>query len=209
MGRKHLAFTWWVGRTRHVARAVGPLPNPSSRPTHGGPSCPISLFPGQRAAATAASCALRSDVVKREADVIDRDARTRACLGAPGTSPSSDDRKASQWPVAKQHLRPPSRLQSTTALTAKRDGDDRLSCVPGCALIGCAAVGWPHSTNGGCSGFTTTAAGGRAPAPGACCWLTLNVPIPPGSACVVCCCCVSTPDGAGFSNGCRKSCVFR
>lgn len=75
-------------------------------------------------------------------------------------------------------------------------------------------MGWPQSTNGGGSGLTTTAAAaaGSGPAAPGACWLTLNVPMPPGSACFVVCCCLSAPDGAdaaGFSSGCRKSCVFR
>jgi hypothetical protein len=74
------------------------------------------------------SRALRGDdVVKREADVIDRDARTRARLRALGTSPSIDgDRKAKQnkWTEAKQHLRPLS-FVVCRALQLAANGEER------------------------------------------------------------------------------------
>lgn len=92
----------------------------------------------------------------------------------------------------------------TSFVAGKHHSAEATYYVP-CA-VGCVVVGWPQRTNGG-SGLTTT---GRAPGTG----LMLKVPMPPGSACFVCCCgccCLPTPDaaGAGFSSGCRKSCVFR
>lgn len=85
------------------------------------------------------------------------------------------------------------------------------------------AAGWPQSTNGGSA--LTTAAGGRAAETGA--GQMVNVPTPTGSGSACCLaatgwwwCLLSAPeagsvgDGSGggapgFSNGCRKSCVFK
>lgn len=92
------------------------------------------------------------------------------------------------------------------------------------------AVGWPQSTNGGGSALTTAASGaGRATETGA--GQMVNVPTPPGrgSACCLAAtgwwwycltsapeagsCCAGDGSGGGgapgFSNGCRKSCVFK